>query len=854
MMKFLYDLIITPIEILVECTFSIMHLALKDYGLAIIAVSLVIQTLVLPLYLRSDAIQEEERQRQKNMAHWVDHIRKNFKGEERFMVLSTYYRQQGYKPWYALRSSFSILLQIPFFVAAYRYLSGITTIQGQKFLFISDLGQPDATFQIGEFVINILPITMTAINIVSGIIYTKGLKLRDKLQVYGLAIVFLVLLYKSPSGLVLYWTVNNLYSLCKNFVLRIIAEKNQAKESRQITRDNSFADKKSFDRIFTCSTIFLTLLLGGIITLNVVGASPTEFITGKNTPISIVITNISIYVGIFLIWFRIFYELMIPKVKRLFTYFVVFISINAFLNYMFWGNKFGKMSSLLVYEEGRIYSIWDKVINLLIAVLVMIAVVALIRKLPRFVAYTMGIVTLTAFIFCSYNCYKINIQNKKYYDSRSEDITDDKILNISKNGKNVVIIMLDRAIDAYVPYIFNEKPELLKSFDGFTWYSNTLSFGKCTNYGAPALYGGYEYTPSAMNERDKELLKDKHDEALLVLPRLFSDKGFDAIVCDPPYAGYAWDPDLSIYDDYEGIKTYKLEGAYTKKYYSDYLFAYQLDQRNAFVNYSMMRTVPVAIQHIFYNRGNYLYQSRGGIKQTFIDNYSALLNFPNITNVVDVGNVFLQIQNSITHEVALLKEPEYIPYEGISINGFDKKTEYDGPDIVLNGEAMHMNNLYQAAHYQDNMAAFILLAKWFDYLKDNDCWDNTRIVLVSDHGNALNQFDKMILEDGLDAQYYNPLLMVKDFYSKGFKESKEFMTNADVPTLATKSIIDNPANPFTGRRLSGVFKEDTQLITTSDNWDTSINNGFKFDTSDGEWYAVKPGDIFDSNNWKLIEE
>ncbi|MBQ3669657.1 MAG: hypothetical protein II920_10590, partial [Clostridia bacterium] len=39
--------------------------------------------------------------------------------------------------------------------------------------------------------------------------YTKGHPLKEKIQVYGLAAVFLVLLYRSPSGLVLYWLLNN---------------------------------------------------------------------------------------------------------------------------------------------------------------------------------------------------------------------------------------------------------------------------------------------------------------------------------------------------------------------------------------------------------------------------------------------------------------------------------------------------------------------------------------------------------------------------------------------------------------------------------------------------------------------
>ena len=57
MLDILYNLIITPIVLVVEMTYSIMFRFLDNRGLAIIAVSLVIQTLILPLYKRSDALQ-----------------------------------------------------------------------------------------------------------------------------------------------------------------------------------------------------------------------------------------------------------------------------------------------------------------------------------------------------------------------------------------------------------------------------------------------------------------------------------------------------------------------------------------------------------------------------------------------------------------------------------------------------------------------------------------------------------------------------------------------------------------------------------------------------------------------------
>ena len=214
----LYKLLIGPLELLFEVIFALVNHVMDNPGISIIFLSLAVNLLVLPLYNRADAMQEEERETEKRLGHWVKHIKKTFKGDERYMMLQTYYRQNGYKPTYALKGSVSLLLEIPFFMAAYNFLSGLPLLEEVSFGPISNLAAPDAMFMIGSFSVNVLPILMTAINLVSSAIYTKGLPTKSKVQLYVMAGLFLVLLYDSPSGLVFYWTLNNVFSLVKNII------------------------------------------------------------------------------------------------------------------------------------------------------------------------------------------------------------------------------------------------------------------------------------------------------------------------------------------------------------------------------------------------------------------------------------------------------------------------------------------------------------------------------------------------------------------------------------------------------------------------------------------------------------
>ena len=167
----LYTIIIRPLELLFELIFAqAMGIIRKGPGVAIIVLSLIINILVLPLYNRADKMQEEENQKAKSLEKGIKHIKETFSGDERVMMLNTYYRQNDYSPLSALKGSMSLLLEIPFFIAAYNFLSNLELLKDTSFGPLADLGAPDAMFTIGGFVINVLPILMTVINLISSAI------------------------------------------------------------------------------------------------------------------------------------------------------------------------------------------------------------------------------------------------------------------------------------------------------------------------------------------------------------------------------------------------------------------------------------------------------------------------------------------------------------------------------------------------------------------------------------------------------------------------------------------------------------------------------------------------------------
>jgi YidC/Oxa1 family membrane protein insertase len=213
-----YFLFIYPVETVIELAYILVWRIFNDTTLAIAGVSVVVGVLTLPLTGLADHQQRIESDMQKRMKPAEDKIRAVFRGDERYMLLATYYRQNHYHPVYALRSSLGIMIQVPFFIAAYHFLSHLEDMRAASFWFISNLAEPDGAARIGGIAINILPLVMTALNCASTAVYARGRPLRETARLYGVAAVFLALLYNAPAGLVLYWTCNNLFSLVKNAV------------------------------------------------------------------------------------------------------------------------------------------------------------------------------------------------------------------------------------------------------------------------------------------------------------------------------------------------------------------------------------------------------------------------------------------------------------------------------------------------------------------------------------------------------------------------------------------------------------------------------------------------------------
>ena len=632
--------------------------------------------------------------------------------------------------------------------------------------------------------------------------------------------------------------------------------------SGKVKKKESLAEGNQ--KVFVSGTLFLAVLTGILIPAAVIRTSPQEFvdITCFYHPLWFVVSSFCIALGLFVIWTGVFYFLAKSSVKIYFERGVWIFSGVAIVDYMFFGKNLGNLNSHLVFDNELQYADREIVVNSVVVFIVAVVLLVLYRRRGKLASEILLTGILAFSVMAAANIMEIDRAISSLDFSRAEKPGEIPQIILSRNKRNVIVLMLDRAIGEYIPYFIQEKPELKEKFSGFTYYANTVSFGRYTNFSTPSLFGGYEYTPAELNRREEDSLGEKQDEALKVLPVLFDQNGFDVTVCDPPYAGYNWTPDLSIYGKYPDIKAYITEGIFTDSSLAQQ--GIRNNKRNFFC-YSILKTAPVYFQKFVYDKGKYnqaefdgaygeqiveSHETATGISAFFMAGYNVLESLPEITGFSDqTDGAFLMMENNTTHFPAMLQEPDYVP--AVRVSNIKYSKEYQ-ERFAVNGKVLKTEETIQIIHYQTNMAALLKLGEWFDYMREEGVYDNTRIILVSDHGERLYQREDMVLEDGGDIMAFYPLLMVKDFDSTGFETSEEFMTCADVPSLAVKDVIERAVNPFTGEKIAdGEKTAHAQYIIESDKNNIHENHGNQF--LPAKWYAVQD-DMRKPENWKLVAE
>ena len=188
------------------------YAAIPNYGVAIILVTILLRIVFWPIQAKSiksmKAMQKFQPQVQK--------VREKFKDDQQRMnaEIMKLYKEHKINPF---SGCLPMLVQFPVLIAFYKVLSNAIELRGTSFLWIKDLALPDTVATVMGIPINPLPLFMTATTILQQKMTPSGGDPQQQKMMMFMPLIMLFFFYPSASGLVLYWTVQQVLSIAQQW-------------------------------------------------------------------------------------------------------------------------------------------------------------------------------------------------------------------------------------------------------------------------------------------------------------------------------------------------------------------------------------------------------------------------------------------------------------------------------------------------------------------------------------------------------------------------------------------------------------------------------------------------------------
>jgi YidC/Oxa1 family membrane protein insertase len=181
---------------------------LGSYAAAIIVLTIIIKALLWPLQNKSTA----SMQRMQALQPKMNALKEKYADDPAKMnqELMALYKKHGVNP---MAGCLPMFVQIPIFFGFYNMLGKAVALRNSPFLWVQDLSQPDTVAVLAGFPVNVLPILMAGTMLVQMQLTPKtGDPMQQRMFMF-MPLIFVVFCYNYASGLALYWTVQNIFTI-----------------------------------------------------------------------------------------------------------------------------------------------------------------------------------------------------------------------------------------------------------------------------------------------------------------------------------------------------------------------------------------------------------------------------------------------------------------------------------------------------------------------------------------------------------------------------------------------------------------------------------------------------------------
>jgi YidC/Oxa1 family membrane protein insertase len=184
-----------------------------NFGLAIILVTVIIKTILWPLTAKAARSSKAMAKIQEPMKA----LREKFKDDPKKMQMETMklFRENKVNP---VGGCLPMLVQIPIFFALFRMIMSASELRFSEFLWVADLSAPDTIGYVFGLPINILPIFMGISMYYQMRMMPMAMDSTQQKIFRLMPFIFFIFCYNFSSGLVLYWTVQNLLTITQQYL------------------------------------------------------------------------------------------------------------------------------------------------------------------------------------------------------------------------------------------------------------------------------------------------------------------------------------------------------------------------------------------------------------------------------------------------------------------------------------------------------------------------------------------------------------------------------------------------------------------------------------------------------------
>ena len=392
------------------------------------------------------------------------------------------------------------------------------------------------------------------------------------------------------------------------------------------------------------------------------------------------------------------------KKKNIFNLFLI-IGFVLFIVTYIQGNY---LSGSLPTLDGREINWSDYTTQKIISLLLLISVIAITVILIKKYKYEKTIniyknVCYAVILMLFVSLISLSISNQNIFFSKKYITTStSKNINRYSSNSNLIVLLLDSIDSESMENIVKNNQDYLKLFEDFTYYPDTTSGYPFTDYNVPLLLSGKWY--------EEEMLF--HD---------FYNKAMDESKMMKDLEDYNYN--INIYN-------------------TD--FRYNTEKARVISNLefdSKVNTIKFIKQEIKYDLFKYLpfyLKQFSKIEEMDFSSTKKEINGEDIFSWknIDFYNKYMNLKMEITND----KEFKYIHLEGAH-------APYDMDE--------NFNKKENATAEEKFKASLNIIKKYLDYLKSNNVYNNSAIIIMADHGYWYDDED----EDLLRRQ--NPILYIK---------------------------------------------------------------------------------------------